>query len=124
MTDQPYRILVTGSRDWTDQDRVWLELGNAVSTLDIDREIVIVHGGCWAGADKMADEWARKYGATPEVHHPDWKIGRAAGPLRNRHMVTLGADVCLAFIRNRSKGASHCAHIAAMAGIETRRFTA
>jgi hypothetical protein len=122
---KPYRILITGSRNWTDQDAVHQALADAVRDVPANRQVIVVHGGCWAGADKIADIWARQYGATPEVHYADWdRHKRAAGPLRNRHMVTLGADICLSFIRDQSKGASHCTHIAAMAGITVRRFTA
>lgn len=123
MTD-PYRILVTGSRDWTDRDRVWLELGNAVAPVPVDRELVIVHGHCPHGADALADEWARKYGATVERHPANWRLeGKRAGFIRNARMVNLGADVCLAFIKNGSRGASHTARLAEEAGIETRRWT-
>lgn len=122
---KPYRILITGSRTWTDQDAVHQALADAVRDVPADRQVIVVHGGCWAGADKIADSWARQYGATPEPHYADWdRHKRAAGPLRNRHMVTLGADICLSFIRDQSKGASHCTHIAAMAGIAVRRYTA
>lgn len=121
----PYRILVTGSRDWDDTHRIWLELGNAVSTVEIDRELVIVHGDCLRGADAIADQWARKYGATIERHPANWQLnGKRAGFVRNELMVNLGADVCLAFIRNGSRGASHTARIAEEAGIPVRRYTA
>ena len=37
MTDtRPYRILVTGSRDWTDTDTVWLGLGDTVGAIHRD----------------------------------------------------------------------------------------
>ncbi|HEY9438735.1 MAG TPA: DUF2493 domain-containing protein [Streptomyces sp.] len=136
MTD-PYRILVTGSRDWNDRDRVWLELGNAVAPVPIDREIVIVHGHCPSGADAMADAWARKYGATIERHRAqDFGPWPTCGPIRNQHMVSLGADRCLAFIGpctsprcrrpgpHPSHGASGCADLAEAAGIPVRRYTA
>jgi hypothetical protein len=39
-------------------------------------------------------------------------------------MIAAGADVCLAFIRARSRGASHCACWAELAGIETEVYAA
>lgn len=136
----PYRILVTGSRDWTDTGQIWLRLGDAVGTIHRDalhREIVIVHGACPTGADQIADEWGRRYGATIEQHeaedHGPWPY---CGPIRNQHMVSLGADLCLAFIGpctsprcrrpepHPSHGASGCADLAEQAGIRTRRWTA
>lgn len=122
----PYRILVTGSRDWVDAAVVWRALAETVPAATTSRALVVVHGACPTGADAMADRWARAYGAVAiETHPANWAVnGRWAGPIRNAHMVSLGADVCLAFVRNGSRGASHTAALAKAAGIPTRRWTA
>ncbi len=115
------RILVTGSRDWTH----WNILNNALN--DACRHatnIVIVHGACKTGADRMAKQWAEYQGVIQDPHPAKWKkYHKGAGPIRNAEMVALGADLCLAFIRNSSKGATGCADLSEKAGIETRRFT-
>jgi hypothetical protein len=59
-----------------------------------------------------------------EARPADWQThGRAAGIIRNTAMTRTGADVCLAFVRDASPGASHCAAQAEAAGIPTRRWT-
>lgn len=122
---KPYRILITGSRDWTDQQTIWGALAPIARALPADQELVLVHGGCPTGADALCDEWARGFGAVIEVHPANWaKHGRKAGPIRNAEMVNLGADVVLAFIRDNSRGASHTAALAEAAGIPTKRYTA
>ena len=68
----------------------------------------------------MADDWAVAHGLEPERHPADWKrYGRAAGPIRNQEMVNLGADVCLAFPREGSRGTKNCMEAARKAGIPT-----
>ncbi|WP_405461642.1 DUF2493 domain-containing protein [Streptomyces sp. NBC_00101] len=142
MTNRPYRILITGSRDWTDRAAI----GNALTAIAAanafsDRPTVIVHGACPTGADTIADGWARWHGArspliTVERHraeeHGPWP---RCGPIRNQHMVSLGADLCLAFIGpctstrcrrtddHPSHGATGCANLAEAAGIPTKRYT-
>ena len=48
----------------------------------------------------------------------DWE----AGHVRNAEMVVSGADICLAFIENDSRGATGCARMAETAGIPTIRY--
>jgi hypothetical protein len=125
MPPKPYRLLITGSRDWQDQQAVYKALADVVRELPADREVIVVHGACPTGADHMAHEWARGYGAVIEAHPTNWtKHGRQAGPIRNALMVAAGADICLAFVRNQSRGASHTARLADAAGIPVRRWTA
>ncbi|MFE0079201.1 SLOG family protein [[Kitasatospora] papulosa] len=131
MTPRPYRILITGSRDWTDETAISKALtALAAANTFAEQPTVIVHGACPTGADQMADDWARWHAQhspliTVERHPANWDAhGRAAGPRRNAAMVAAGADTCLAFIRNGSRGATGCAVLAEQAGIPTRRYTA
>ncbi|MFF9118314.1 SLOG family protein [Streptomyces massasporeus] len=128
---KPYRVLVTGSRDWPMPAVVWGALNDVRDeALITDRSVVIVHGACPRGADDHAVKWcttATQFvnGVTEERHPANWQInGKRAGFIRNAHMVNLGADLCLAFIRNGSRGASHTARLAEEAGIPVRRWTA
>ncbi|MEH0552542.1 SLOG family protein [Streptomyces sp. B21-101] len=125
MTARPYRILVTGSRDWDDE----LTVEGALAAACYQQvPAVIVHGACRTGADAIASRWTRTHrviGLVEESHPALWQWhGKSAGPRRNAEMVRLGADLCLAFIRNGSRGASHTARLAEQAGIPVRRFTA
>lgn len=142
------RLLITGSRDWDDEETIqnamvrrvlgWIETHPEVGSGPTDW-VTVVHGGCPTGADNIADRFCNTvtYWRT-EVHKaawdqhtedcPEWhetaKFCKAAGFRRNAEMVEAGADVCLAFIKDDSKGASHTAALAEQAGIETVRFTA
>jgi len=110
-----YRILVTGSREWTDDRAVAVALGHAITRAPFEEEIVIVHGAA-PGADSSARTWANLRGFTEEPHH----YSEHASPKhRNDHMVRLGADICLAFAQSWASGTGHCARAARRAGIET-----
>lgn len=113
------RILVTGSRNWTDKVTIAQAIREAWLVAGRPYGVVVVHGGA-RGADYIADVYAKRLGFATEPHEADWtNFGKAAGPIRNKEMVDLGADVCLAFIKNESKGATHCAELAQKAGIPT-----
>ena len=120
------RVLVTGSRTWEDAAAIYDALHEAaIGSGKPIHEVTVVHGGA-AGVDVMAEFWAKEVTARTEVHYvisADWQEhGKSAGYLRNKRMVDLGADVCLAFIRNGSKGATMTADLAEKAGIPTHRF--
>jgi hypothetical protein len=108
------RILITGSRDWTYLYRILVALQDHASAGD-----TVIHGGA-KGADEIAGVLWKPYGPV-EVYpltRADWeRHGRRAGYLRNQAMVDAGADICLAFIKNNSRGASMCAALAEKAGI-------
>ena len=111
------RILVTGSRDWD-------KPGDILTLLMpyMGYDVTLVSGACPTGADSQAEDFAEGFGWTVERHPADWEqFGKRAGYLRNQHMVDLGADLCLAFIKDNSRGASMCAGLAEKAGIRTVR---
>lgn len=116
---------MTGSRTWDDEAVIARDL-ELITALTDDTRPVLVHGWCPNGADEIALRWAISNGWWHEGHRARWdEYGRRAGRIRNGEMVDLGADVCLAYIRDRSSGASHCAGLAVGAGITTviRRAT-
>ncbi len=125
--DKPYRVLVTGSRDWVDQTTIWGALDDALRE---HHDVTVVHGACPSGADAIARDWTRhayrasELGVMREEEHPaDWRqFGKQAGFRRNAEMVALGADLCLAFIKNGSRGATHTADLAEKAGITVKRY--
>lgn len=125
------RILITGSRDWDNLATIQIALEEIHRSRVVDqrlsqdeaRNITLVSGACPTGADKMCEWVAEQIGWVVERHPADWRTqGKRAGFVRNAEMVKLGADVCLAFIKNNSKGATMTANLAENAGIEVRRF--
>ena len=115
------RVLVTGSRDWTRDETVRAAIAE-VHYFDAKGEpVILVSGHCPTGADIMAEGWARRFGWTVEEHPAHWRVyGKSAGFKRNAEMVRLGADVCLAFQRNGSRGTQHTIDLCNAAGIPVR----
>lgn len=130
------RVLLTGSRHWDRPDVVWgvLDIIAENAAAIGDDELVIVHGACFPSkrgpdgrfplesADYLADLWTRRAGhplpVRPERHPANWRLHKkAAGPKRNQEMVNLGADVCVAFLRDDSTGTTRCIEMAERAEI-------
>lgn len=136
------RVLVTGSRDWDLPAQIGAILRDVAewawnSRALLPAQITVVHGAA-RGADLMADACAVSLGMKTEPHPANWaQFGKAAGSIRNAHMVSLGADLCLAFIRpcvrtapcdaalpavHDSHGAAQCVKVATLAGITVKIY--
>lgn len=116
-----YRILVTGSREWSNAEVMKPQLQYLYyGALRDGRRPVLVHGAA-RGADSMANMlWFAGTGLLPEAHPADWDThGKAAGFIRNQEMVDRGADVCLAFLVRAAanRGTRDCMGRAGRAGI-------
>lgn len=113
------RILITGSREWMNVDLIrtifeGTKFNSAATTL--------VSGHC-RGADLLCERIAKELGWMIEPHEADWELfGKRAGYIRNVHMVSLGADICLAFIKDHSKGSTNTAYLSRTANIQTYIF--
>lgn len=76
-------VLVCGGRKFRDTIFVFEALDEIAAEYGID---LLVHGGA-AGADTIADEWAKDRGVPPVMWAALWDAeGRAAGPQRNGRM--------------------------------------
>lgn len=130
MPEPLIRVLVTGGRDYTDRaavTRALRHLGANFIFGGLPEEIVLVHGDCKRykddgsfdpdrSADQLAKQEAEKLGWRTEPHEAKWKqYGDAAGPIRNKEMVSLGAHYCLAFAGG--SGTAHCRRLALNARI-------
>lgn len=115
------RILITGSRNWDSPGTIQKAIEEQTRGLE-PHVVTLVHGDCPTGADALADEYARAQGFHVEKYPADWTQGRKAGPLRNKKMVDLGADICLAFPKGKSAGTRGCMKLALEAGINTKVF--
>ena len=109
------RIIVCGSRGYQNRERVWQVLDEYV-----DDDPTIVTGACGTGADRFAIEAGYGLGLEVETHPAEWdKYGNAAGPIRNRYMGALGAELLIAF--GEGRGTNHMVSVAESREIPVRR---
>ena len=99
------RIIVSGSRDFTDYTFFKNLLDSFLKTLPVEKsEITFLHGDC-RGTDKMAELYAKQNNCACIAFPADWeKYGQSAGPIRNNQMLNEGVDYLVAFTTNRSRG--------------------
>jgi hypothetical protein len=80
----PLRVLVCGGRDYGDHEALFAALDAIHASIPIE---VIIHGGA-PGADYLASFWAAARAVNERRFPADWpRFGRAAGPIRNAHML-------------------------------------
>jgi hypothetical protein len=114
------RILMIGSRTWTD----FHAIETVVKTLNPKKHI-IVSGGA-AGADTMAIDAAISNGFRYEEHPADWRpdgvYNKNAGFERNAYMIGRNPTKVYAFRKNLSGGTSHTLRLAEKKKIPVKIF--
>lgn len=141
------RILVTGSRMWSDVPLLTSSPDAAAAGHD---RVILIHGRCdprntdgdripWGeavadpklgpflGADWHAHWHAVTRGWQVEAYAANWFLyGNSAGPIRNQRMVDLrpAADICIGTPLGKSPGTRDCMARARKAGILVRDITA
>ena len=89
------KVLVCGGRNFDDRQLVNRTLDRVHALHPITH---VIEGGA-IGADRLGQYWANLKEIPLSTYHPDWKRhGRAAGTIRNKHMIEEGSpDVVVAF---------------------------
>ena len=97
------KIAVVGCRHYNNYSQAKDFIDQCICMMEPTATLVFISGKC-SGADMLGERYAEENGATLEYYPADWKkYGRAAGPIRNRQIVT-AADYIICFWDGKSKG--------------------
>lgn len=106
----PFRVVVTGGRDYTDTD--WIDAVLLTVKATVERvqgtTMQLAHGACPTGVDMLADRWARREDVVT-VPYPAEAYGAwpSCGPIRNKAMLDdQQPHLVVAFPGGR--GTQHC----------------
>lgn len=112
------KILVCGSRTWTDEERIQATFESIPRHRHEKHELI---QGAARGADLLAVKVARRCGLFNSIRHfyADWaKYGRVAEMIRNKVMLEEGKpDLVLAFWDGKSRGTANMLAQAQAAGV-------
>lgn len=116
---QPYIVVVTGDRNWSNREAVLRELKK------LPPNTLLIHGAC-RGLDTIAGEIGESLGFQVDPHpaRADLHGWPAAGPIRNREMLDCKPVKVLAFHPNleTSKGTKDCVREAMRRSIPVEVF--
>lgn len=113
------KVLVCGGRHYQDREKVF----EVLDQLHAEREFTTVIEGEARGADTLAKTWAMLRSVMVEPYPANWtEFGKAAGPIRNRQMLTEGKpELVVAFFDvpyDESRGTRNMVEQSRKAGLE------
>ena len=111
------RVLVCGSRDWTD----WRYIRDVITDYSHTRHIEVIIEGDARGADRYAGRAAVELGIPLMIVPARWgKFGNSAGPRRNAEMLHKGKPTIVFAFHDElrlSKGTKHMCRISINASL-------
>jgi hypothetical protein len=112
------KVLVCGGRNYRNSG----EVDRVLSDLHEDTPIAVVIEGGARGADLFAASWAQRNEIQKVTVAADWEMyGNAAGPMRNKEMLSLNPDLVVAFPGGR--GTANMVSIARLANVKVLEIT-
>lgn len=110
------KVLICGSRDWTDVHPILRELR------ELPSDVTVIHGDA-RGADRLAGSVADGIGLKVISVPAEWnRYGRGAGPVRNQKMLDMGPDLVVAFPVRGSRGTMDMIRRALRKGVKVRVY--
>lgn len=117
------RVIVAGSRDFTDKERLYKVLDNRLASIKDDVEIVSGH--C-RGADMLGEQYAKDHGIPLVLFPANWsKYGKRAGYIRNDQMAKYAYEkngALIAFPIGEARGTKMMIRIAHDYDLETEVY--
>jgi membrane-bound inhibitor of C-type lysozyme len=111
------KLIIAGSRNFTDYQKLKTECDQL---LQKHKNVEIVSGGHYKGADKLGIQYAHEKGFNLMKFPAEWnKFGKAAGPKRNKEMARY-ADALIVFWDGNSKGTKSMINLAKNEGLKIR----
>jgi len=108
------KVIIAGSRNFIDYQKLKKECDQF---LQVQKDIKIVSGCHYKGADKLGIQYANEKGFNLIKIPAEWnKFGKAAGPKRNKEMAIF-SDALIAFWDGKSRGAKNMIQLAKQNGL-------
>jgi len=105
------RIIVAGTRDYSDYETFSKVIADTVSNLS-DNKIIFISGAAKSGADALIIRWCKENNYPCAEFPADWdKYKKSAGYIRNVEMSDVGTHL-IAFWDGESNGTKHMIDIA------------
>ena len=114
------RVIVAGSRNFTDKEKLYKVLDNRLAS--IKDKVESISGHC-RGADMLGEQYAKEHGIPLVLFPADWdRYGKRAGYIRNDKMARYASKkdgILIAFPVGEARGTKMMIRIAHSYGLET-----